>query len=115
MKVLVCGDRNWTDTEKIREKLEQLPVGTIVVHGACRGADEIADEEAKKLGFGVLPYPYIRSLGKAGGPVRNQKMLDENRDITRCLAFHPNLDNSKGTADMVRRCWVRGVPVEIVK
>ena len=42
MKVLVCGSRKWLEQKPIERELRKLPPGTIVVHGACRGADNIA-------------------------------------------------------------------------
>ena len=48
---LFCGSRKWIDPEPIRNVLEKLPEGSIIVHGDQLGADLIADAEAKKLGF----------------------------------------------------------------
>jgi hypothetical protein len=108
MKVLVTGDRRWVDVERVVEELQKLPSGTIVVHGACRGADVTCAAVAEALGFEVRPYPadWVR-YPRAAGPIRNQQMLDaENKPgepIDLCLAFHNDIENSSGTSDMVRR------------
>ena len=39
--VLVCGDRNWTNKEKIKETLKKHPA-SLIIHGGCRGADRLA-------------------------------------------------------------------------
>ena len=57
MKVLITGSRDWTDVETIVEELSKFPPGTIVVHGACRGADNVADAIAEALGLDVRKYP----------------------------------------------------------
>lgn len=112
--VLVCGDRNWTDEEAIRRELSRFPAGTKVIHGAARGADELAALIAKKLGFETKAFPANwRKYGKAAGPIRNQRMLEEHPDIV--LAFHRDLSKSKGTADTVKRARAAGVKVRIIQ
>ncbi len=41
MRILVCGDRNWTDRGKVRARLKLLPRGTTIIHGDARGADRM--------------------------------------------------------------------------
>lgn len=113
MKVLVCGARDWSDRKIIERELKIFPPGTIVIHGSCRGADNIAGAVAKSLGFIVTSYPAEWSkLGVAAGPARNRKMLEECPDIV--LAFHPDLSRSKGTKDLVRVATLCGFQVKLV-
>ncbi len=111
--VLVCGDRNWTNQRPIRTMLLRLRrLGyTTVVEGEARGADKMGRFEAEQLGLEVKPFPaYWDDFGKSAGFRRNQQMLDEGRpDLV--MYFHNDLDNSKGTADMVRRAKRAGVSV----
>lgn len=112
MKVLVCGGREWRNRVAIRDRLSKLPPGTVVIHGAARGVDRIAGEEAKSLGMMVHEFPaQWGKFGRAAGMIRNQRMLDEAPDLV--LAFHVNLGQSRGTKDMVRRAQRRGIRVEI--
>lgn len=112
MIVLVCGDRFWTDKEKIRERLGRLPAGSTVIHGAARGADSIAGAIAQEFGFKVRAFPADWAKhGKAAGPIRNLQMLDEKPELV--IAFHSNLANSKGTKHTVTEAWSRGITVEI--
>ena len=41
--VLVCGSRTYDNMGKIREQLDLLPDGTLIVHGAAEGADWLAE------------------------------------------------------------------------
>lgn len=130
MRILICGDRNWTDREKIAQQLRIIHVFAVwayagrgglqnvkIIHGAARGADRIAGEEAAKLGFVVKAYPisgedWAHFKGGAG-PLRNQLMLDEGKpDLV--LAFHSNIYESKGTKDMVNRAMMAQIPVEVI-
>ena len=120
MKALVCGSREWVEQAPIERELRKLPPGTIIVHGGCRGADNIAGYVAKQLGFEVRPYPVPKGdwqrFGPAAGHIRNQRMLDEEHlkreGIDRVLAFHKDPGLGKGTRDMVRRSEAAGIPVE---
>lgn len=115
MRVLVCGSRNWTNALAIEHRLVGLPEGTVIIHGATRGADSIAGSIAREC-CGLWEEPYSADwsrYGKAAGPIRNQQMLDQGRpDLV--IAFHADLSKSKGTADMVRRAKKAGIPVEVI-
>jgi hypothetical protein len=102
MRVLVCGDRNWTDKEVIRSVLKALkPKPELVICGGARGADTLAKEVAIELGLKVVEFPANWALnGKAAGPMRNQKMLVEGQP-TFVIAFHDDIKASKGTAHML--------------
>ncbi len=112
MRVLVCGDRNWTDVELIRDNLPHET--TVVIHGACRGADKIGGEVAESLGIPVEVFPaQWKRYGRGAGPIRNKQMLDEGKpDLV--LAFHPDLLKSKGTRNMVTLARKKGLPVIVV-
>lgn len=115
MKVLCCGDRNWTDWQVIERELRGLGPLTVIVEGDARGADRMCGHVARRLNYDVVPVPaQWERYGRAAGVKRNQQMLDEHPDIERVLAFHPDLAQSKGTADMVRRARAAGIPVTVV-
>lgn len=120
MKVLVCGDREWSNRELIKSRLSGLldrekPGDITVIHGACRGADRIAGEVAKELGMQVEEHPADwRRHAKWAGPKRNRdrEMLDREPDLV--LAFHNYLERSKGTIDTIREAKRRGINVHVV-
>lgn len=114
MRVLVCGDRNWSDKKKIRARLSLCLVGTTIIHGAARGADSIAGEVARELGFEVCEFPAEwERFGRAAGPIRNRQMIEEGH-LDYILAFHSDLSKSKGTKNMVEQAKKVGIPVEII-
>ena len=114
MRVLICGDRNWNNFEKIKEVLDILPADTIIIHGDARGADKIAGQLAKERGLEVIPYPADwDKYKKAAGPIRNMQMLKEGKPEL-VIAFHEDITKSKGTKHMVSIATKAGVPVEII-
>jgi hypothetical protein len=112
--ILVCGAREWRDLPAIYRVLQAFDAATtIVVHGACRGADLMAEECARRLEMRYRGYPARwRAHGKGAGPIRNGQML-ASEPISRVLAFHQNLRDSKGTRDMVTRAVRADIPVDI--
>lgn len=117
MKILVCGSRHWEDRALIARTLADKGCGYApvkVIHGDCRGADRMAGEYAEHQGCSVFKFPADwTKYGRAAGPIRNQQMLDEGKpDLV--LAFHDDIERSKGTKDMVIRARNAGIPVEII-
>ena len=104
MKILICGDRNWTDKQLIKSQLQRFILthdNVLVIHGAARGADLLAGQAAKELGLEVREFPADwKMYGKSAGPIRNRQMIMEQPDIV--WAFHDDIRNSAGTKDMVK-------------
>lgn len=115
MRILCCGDRNWTSISKIRTRLEEYRnTDTTIIHGNARGADRLSAQVAMELGLKVLSFPaQWERYGKAAGPIRNQQMLDEGSPEL-VIAFHNDIENSKGTKDMLNRAKVSGRFTELV-
>ena len=120
MRVLICGDRNWTNQEMIEDKLAFLisivysPLDILVIQGEARGADSLARLAAESLNIPVIKFPAQWDLyGRAAGPIRNKQMLEEGKpDMV--LAFHDNIQASKGTKYMVmlaRKAYIPDVVV----
>lgn len=114
-RYLICGGRN--PDEQTSELvwnwvMTHVEDGDVVIHGAARGVDTLAMIAAQALP-GVKHAPFAadwHTHGKAAGPIRNQRMLDEGKpDFV--IAF----PGGKGTADMMRRAEAAGVPVTRVR
>jgi hypothetical protein len=124
MKILVTGDRNWKNIERITMILEQfayLANDVTLVHGYATGADEISHAVVKKLKFNVIPCPahwnhyckrYIEIYGecsntckeicgRSAGIIRNIKMFDIHKPYDYVMAFHNSIEKSKETKHMV--------------
>ena len=113
MRVLICGDRNWDDKETIEKYILSLPMGSVIIQGKCRGADEIARYYAFAYGYEYIDFPADwEKYGKAAGPIRNRQMLDKG-DPDIVVAFHNDINQSKGTANMLKQAKERGIPTEI--
>lgn len=114
MKILCCGDRNWNNFQLVYNTLITFPCDTTVIHGAARGADTIAGKVANLLGMKVEIYSADwTKQGKSAGPIRNRQMLDQKPDLV--LAFHNDIEASKGTKDCVTEAKRRGIPVRLLK
>lgn len=110
MRVLVCGGRDFNDCGLVWATLDQLARTDSVdclIEGDARGADRIAGHWAKRRHIDLRLFPANwRKHGKAAGPIRNQRMIDEGKpDFV--IAF----PGGKGTADMVARAKAAGIPV----
>lgn len=123
MKVLVCGGRDYDGMREVFDVLDAVHAKTeinLVIHGACReeiaggvsqlrGADRWAEMWAisREVPYFGWPAPFSR-LPRAGGPWRNQKMLDRwNPDLI--IAF----PGGKGTASMISKAKKAGVPIQL--
>lgn len=114
MRLLITGDRDWTDAKFIKEHLSQMRSQIdVLIEGEARGVDRLARIAAQELNIPVLPFPANwKKYGKAAGPIRNQQMLKEGKP-TCVWAFHDNLEESKGTKDMVARAVKAHLPVSV--
>lgn len=129
-RILVCGGRDYgqvpddtppDELEAARAKadhqkarLAQILRAAVprlglwmLIHGAAKGADQLASEWAWENGVGAASYPANwEKHGRAAGPIRNQRMLDEGKpDIV--IAF----PGGRGTADLVSRAEKAGIRV----
>ena len=120
MIVLVCGDRDWDDEllmclalDVCADECEEGAIPTII-EGGCRGADSMAGEIAYDNHWFMDEYEADwTEYGTHAGPIRNQQMLDEGEpDLV--LAFHDDIEKSKGTKDMLRRAIKAGVPTMLI-
>lgn len=115
MRILICGDRDWTNDQMMRNGMILLrrEFGEyVVVEGGARGADSWARKIAGELGLAVETFSAQWSLyGRRAGPIRNRQMLDTKPDLV--VAFHENLIASKGTRDCVEESRRRAIPVRM--
>lgn len=131
MRILITGSRNWNDVDVIVRALRDATSDVehmsdvMVVHGAARGADQLAGRIAEQHGMLVEEHPanwdscgpdcnrsHMRYRdGKAycprSGYVRNAEMVALGADI--CLAFSRN--QSKGTDMCIKLADAAGIPV----
>lgn len=113
MRLLICGDRNWTRFDLIWERVKELPKDTVIIEGDARGADKYAGTAARKEGLKLEVYPADWELyGRAAGPIRNKQMLVEGKP-DEVWAFHDALSESKGTKNTVELAKRAGLKVRV--
>jgi hypothetical protein len=80
MKVIVSGSRDTKDADALLERVMTIAastyhiVPTMILHGASGNVDWAADAWAKRHGVPCQRYWPDWSLGKRGGPARNETM-----------------------------------------
>ncbi len=116
MRVIVTGAMQWADVEAVRRELAKLPPGSTVVHGDADGADALAGQVARELGFAVEPFAKeeqdYRRYGKAAWKGLNERMLESGADLV--LAFHPELGvpgKARGSGHLAELARGRGLEV----
>jgi YspA, cpYpsA-related SLOG family len=116
MRVIVAGAVAWTDAARIKHELEKLPAGSIVIHGDAPGADALAGHIAEELELVCQPFRKekqdYQKYKRAAWKSLNERMLAAGADLV--LAFHPAIDESRGTRHLVEIARVAGVEVRII-
>jgi hypothetical protein len=116
-RVLICGDRHYNNYAKIKFFVDSLPIGSVIIEGEAKGADQFARIAAEEKGIPqerILRFPaqWDSYLKKRAGMVRNTQMLDEGKP-TIVVAFHDKIEESKGTKNMIEQAISAGLPVLI--
>ena len=120
-RILVTGSRDWDDYLAVENAIHDayfaacsdMSLRMIVVHGAAKGADEMAGHVAAGMaetGFPVVTEPHPADWAKwgtAAGPRRNEDMVLLGASL--CLAFIK--DGSRGASHCARLARKAGIPV----
>jgi len=108
MKVLVCGSRHVSDEGTVASAIVSSGFAVSeLVHGGCRGIDQMAGRWATKHGIAVRVFPADwATFGNSAGPRRNSDMVA----YADCVVAIPRTD-SIGTHDTIRKARARGIPV----
>jgi hypothetical protein len=108
MRVLVCGGRDYSDSEYLFQALDAVNPDEIC-HGGARGADELAGAWAKSRSIKckVFHADWAKH-GKGAGPIRNKQMLVEFKPD--CVIAFPG---GRGTANMISQAQKAGIPVYV--
>lgn len=113
MRVLVCGSRFWKDRAKIKARLLLLPKDCTIIEGEADGADIISRLVALEIGLDVVGvFANWTRYSKAAGPIRNDRMLRFKPHLV--LAFHEDIESSRGTKDTVTKARNLGIPTEVI-
>ena len=114
MVILVCGSRTWKDKVGLASSLLALRPDALYVHGACRGADLLAQGVLQSAGRKVIACPADwQRHGRSAGPIRNRQMFRTyHPDMV--VAFIAGWQAGAGTASVVGLASQHNVPVMFV-
>lgn len=111
MKVAVIGSRSFEDCSKVTMVLDELTEITHIVSGGAKGADNCAQDYAKKRGLPItIFYPNWKRYGRKSGLIRNRDII-ENCDM--CIAFWDG--KSRGTANSLKIAKNLGKEIKIIR
>ena len=115
MRVIVAGAVAWSDAEAILRELAKLPQSAVVIHGDCLGADAIAGEVARALGFTVEAMAKNAAdrerYGREAWKGLNERMIESGANLV--LVFHPNFDASNGSKHLAELAALAGLEVRV--
>lgn len=118
MRLLISGYRNFHDQAIIEEQmlaiLKDSPGPHTIIHGKCTGVDLASERIALKHKWNVESYPYIRSLGVRGGPVRNLQMIIEGNPDYALLFLSPSSKGTKNMLTLVEKYNISYTLVELI-
>jgi hypothetical protein len=114
MRLLITGSRIWDDKRLIEGAMLAATwhvfkrSDVVVIHGDSRGADLLAGEVAKQVGFETEVHPANWDrYGKRAGYLRNVEMAELGADV--CLAFPKG--EATGTKMMMKLCLEHAIPI----
>lgn len=113
-RVIVAGNRDFNNYDYVSRALDYLFSNNypdMILHGACRGVDELADRYALLRGIPVDRYPADwAAYGNAAGPRRNAEMAC-NADAL--VAFWDGC--SRGTGSMIDIAKRKNLIVKVIQ
>jgi hypothetical protein len=117
---MVTGSRGWASRDVMRAALLDAKEDAtargqrvIVIHGAARGADALAEDVAEELGLDVMRFPAEwERFGRRAGYIRNIEMLEQAKPEV-VLAFP--LPGSVGTWHAVGEAYRRALPIRVFR
>jgi hypothetical protein len=110
MRIIVCGGRDYSNVEMLNLVLDELHAKTpvsMVIQGGAKGADDLAFRWAcRTKGVSITTHhAEWDKHGRAAGPIRNARMLEDSPDFV--IAF----PGGRGTSNMVKQARAAGVCV----
>jgi hypothetical protein len=107
MKIIATGGRAYKDAAYVNTVLSEIRP-TIICIGDARGLDKLVLEWAKAHSCPVKIYKAEwDKYGLAAGPLRNKKMIEENRDAEKLIAFPGGL----GTKNCIQQASRAGIAI----
>ena len=119
MIVLVCGGRDFQDRDLLFSTMDKVlakyPEGLVIVHGAAKGADLMAEKwcKSREVMYVGVPAKW-KKYGNHAGPRRNRIMRDLWKPDS-CIAF-PGGVGTNGMVELMAevgvKAWTVGWSIE---
>jgi len=111
MVLLICGSRTYKNRRVMKQVIEKYNPERII-HGGCRGADELAHCAADHLDIYIQVFEADwETYGASAGPIRNKRMLKQGRPDLVAAFFDGR--RTKGTMNMIK--LARAANVDVVE
>ena len=103
MRILICGDRDYTNERRILYFVKTLPADTVVIHNGSRGAGKIAADAATARRLKVETYEadWDHYKHTTALTAHNKRLIEESRPDA-IVVFHPNIKTSRCTLNMTQ-------------
>lgn len=114
MRLIVAGSRNITSYKFVEEAIKSITPSIIgkvsyVISGKARGVDYLGECWAKQNNIQILEFPAEwNKFGKAAGPKRNEKMVENADILLACWDF-----KSLGTKHIISYAYKMNKPVYV--
>ena len=110
VKVAIVGSRHFPEMDRVRDFVERLPAGAIVVTGGASGVDATAGRAARDRALGLIKLPprFEETTDPGASARRNQELID-SADVL--VAFWDG--QSEGTRKTVDRALESGREVHV--
>jgi hypothetical protein len=99
--IIICGDKEWNNYDSILNFVKTLDKRTTVIQGGRKGVDTLAKKACEACRMNCFTVFSKKSL----------EILDCGPVLV--VAFHSNLDGSKGTKHIVNQAIAKQIPVKI--
>jgi hypothetical protein len=107
--IAIVGSRDFPNLELVRNFVEGLDDGTVIVTGGARGVDQVAEDAALSCAFTVqVIKPDWQRYGRGAGMIRNTQIEKVSDEV---VAFWDG--QSRGTEDTINKFRKAGKPVTI--
>ncbi len=113
MRVIVAGDRHYTNYKYVKHILDTSPFRremAEIVSGGATGVDSLGEKYAEENDLTITVFPARwDKYGRAAGPIRNEEMAQHADALVAFLK-----PGSKGTKNMIEVAAKYKLPTEII-
>jgi hypothetical protein len=119
-KVLICGDRNWSEEYAyvVKREIRKLArkhgtINLLLIEGGAPGVDSLVKLAGNKANVHVAEIEALWKMRRrSAGPQRNRIMAGLKPDEV--IGIHFNIEESVGTRDMLKLAKELGIPNRLV-